>query len=145
MHVTAASAPLQVDIEMSFVDKAGIVSLVEGLIQHSWPEEKASISTPFPTMTYAEAMRDYGVDKPDTRFDMKVRDWMRRASVSAVTKLQSQKCHNSLEDSGVKLWCAVSLYLPRKANTHSLVLYCSMQLYRTCSGDTENSRTFFIV
>lgn len=57
---------------MSFVDKAAIMSLVEGLIGHSWPEEKGSVSTPFPTVTYAEAMRDYGVDKPDTRFDMKV-------------------------------------------------------------------------
>lgn len=55
------------------------MSLMEGLIRHSWPEEKGSVSTPFPTMTYAEAMRDYGVDKPDTRFDMKVGDWISRA------------------------------------------------------------------
>lgn len=64
----------QVDIEMSFVDKAGIMSLVEGLVQHSWPAEKGSVTAPFPTMTYEQAMRDYGVDKPDTRFDMKLMD-----------------------------------------------------------------------
>lgn len=63
----------QVDIEMSFVDQAGIMSLVEGLIQSSWPPEKGPIEVPFQTMTYEEAMRDYGVDKPDTRFSMKVR------------------------------------------------------------------------
>lgn len=62
----------QVDIEMSFVEKAGIMSLVEGLIQYSWPAEKGPIKVPFQTMTYDEAMRDYGVDKPDTRFGMKV-------------------------------------------------------------------------
>lgn len=62
----------QVDIEMSFVDQAGIMSLVEGLLQYSWPAEKGAVQFPFQTMTYEEAMRDYGVDKPDTRFSMKV-------------------------------------------------------------------------
>lgn len=72
LMLVLSSNPLQVDIEMSFVDKAGIMSLVEGLVQHSWPAEKGSVTAPFPTMTYEQAMRDYGVDKPDTRFDMKV-------------------------------------------------------------------------
>lgn len=62
----------QVDIEMSFVDQAGVMSLVEGLLLHSWPEEKGLLQVPFQTVTYNEAMRDYGVDKPDTRFNMKV-------------------------------------------------------------------------
>ncbi|MED6280416.1 aspartyl-tRNA synthetase 2, mitochondrial [Characodon lateralis] len=64
----------QVDIEMSFVDQAGIMSLVEGLLQYSWPADKGSLKVPFQTMTYKEAMRDYGVDKPDTRFGMKLMD-----------------------------------------------------------------------
>uniref|UniRef100_A0A3B3VMQ4 Aspartyl-tRNA synthetase 2, mitochondrial n=1 Tax=Poecilia latipinna TaxID=48699 RepID=A0A3B3VMQ4_9TELE len=64
----------QVDIEMSFVDQAGILSLVEGLLQYSWPAEKGSLTVPFQTMTYDEAMRGYGVDKPDTRFGMKLTD-----------------------------------------------------------------------
>uniref|UniRef100_A0A8C3ANH5 Aspartyl-tRNA synthetase 2, mitochondrial n=1 Tax=Cyclopterus lumpus TaxID=8103 RepID=A0A8C3ANH5_CYCLU len=64
----------QVDIEMSFVDQAGIRSLVEGLLQYSWPAERGVLTAPFQTMTYEEAMRDYGVDKPDTRFSMKLID-----------------------------------------------------------------------
>ncbi|XP_032776014.1 aspartate--tRNA ligase, mitochondrial isoform X2 [Strigops habroptila] len=64
----------QIDIEMSFVDQAGIQRLVEGLLQYSWPEERGSISTPFPSMTYEEALADYGTDKPDTRFGMKIVD-----------------------------------------------------------------------
>uniref|UniRef100_UPI0037E7B4B6 aspartate--tRNA ligase, mitochondrial n=1 Tax=Semicossyphus pulcher TaxID=241346 RepID=UPI0037E7B4B6 len=64
----------QVDIEMSFVDQTGIMSLVEGLIEYSWPAEKGPVQVPFQTMTYEEAMRDYGVDKPDTRFSMKLID-----------------------------------------------------------------------
>uniref|UniRef100_A0A667Y3H1 Aspartyl-tRNA synthetase 2, mitochondrial n=1 Tax=Myripristis murdjan TaxID=586833 RepID=A0A667Y3H1_9TELE len=64
----------QVDIEMSFVDQSGMMALVEGLLKHSWPEEKGPVKAPFQTMTYEEAMRDYGVDKPDTRFSMKLID-----------------------------------------------------------------------
>ncbi|XP_056913797.1 aspartate--tRNA ligase, mitochondrial isoform X1 [Takifugu flavidus] len=64
----------QVDIEMSFVEQTGIMSLVEGLLQHSWPAELGPIQLPFNTMTFEEAMRDYGVDKPDTRFAMKLID-----------------------------------------------------------------------
>ncbi|XP_028282989.1 aspartate--tRNA ligase, mitochondrial [Parambassis ranga] len=64
----------QVDIEMSFVDQAGIISLIEGLMQYSWPAEKGPIKVPFQSLTYEEAMRDYGVDKPDTRFSMKLMD-----------------------------------------------------------------------
>ncbi len=44
---------------MSFVDQASIMSLVEGLLQYSWPAEKGPIKVPFQTMTYEEAMRDY--------------------------------------------------------------------------------------
>ncbi|XP_072544341.1 aspartate--tRNA ligase, mitochondrial isoform X2 [Salminus brasiliensis] len=64
----------QVDIEMSFVEQAGIRALIEGLLQYSWPEDKEPLSIPFPCMTYEEAMRNYGVDKPDTRFGMKLVD-----------------------------------------------------------------------
>uniref|UniRef100_A0A672PDD2 Aspartyl-tRNA synthetase 2, mitochondrial n=1 Tax=Sinocyclocheilus grahami TaxID=75366 RepID=A0A672PDD2_SINGR len=64
----------QVDIEISFVDQAGVMSLIEGLVHYSWPEDKGQINVPFPSMTYEEAIRDYGVDKPDTRFGMKLVD-----------------------------------------------------------------------
>ncbi|KAE8610347.1 hypothetical protein XENTR_v10012088 [Xenopus tropicalis] len=64
----------QVDIEMSFVDQAGIQSLVEGMLRFSWPEEKGPLQAPFPVMSYADAMSSYGVDKPDTRFEMKIQD-----------------------------------------------------------------------
>uniref|UniRef100_A0A8V5FK53 Uncharacterized protein n=1 Tax=Melopsittacus undulatus TaxID=13146 RepID=A0A8V5FK53_MELUD len=77
----------QIDIEMSFVDKTGIQKLVEGLLQYSWPKERGSISTPFPSMTYEEALADYGTDKPDTRFGMKIvdiGDFLRRSDIQFV-------------------------------------------------------------
>ncbi|XP_022248264.1 aspartate--tRNA ligase, mitochondrial-like isoform X2 [Limulus polyphemus] len=64
----------QVDIEMSFTSADRIKSLVEGLLQYSWPKEASNLSTPFPKLTYKEAMEMYGTDKPDTRFDMKIID-----------------------------------------------------------------------
>ena len=63
---------LQVDIEMSFIDQAGIMRLTEELLAWAWPEEKGLVSSPFPQMTYQHAMTKYGIDKPDTRFNMLV-------------------------------------------------------------------------
>ncbi|KAI1882810.1 hypothetical protein AGOR_G00238750 [Albula goreensis] len=54
----------QVDIEMSFVDQSGIQTLIEGLLQYSWPQTMTPVAAPFPSMTYHEAMRDYGVTNP---------------------------------------------------------------------------------
>ncbi|XP_015100578.1 aspartate--tRNA ligase, mitochondrial [Vicugna pacos] len=64
----------QIDIEMSFVDQTGIQSLIEGLVQYSWPNDKDPVVVPFPSMTFAEALASYGTDKPDTRFGMKIVD-----------------------------------------------------------------------
>ncbi|KAL2771280.1 aspartate--tRNA ligase, mitochondrial isoform 1, partial [Daubentonia madagascariensis] len=64
----------QIDIEMSFVDQTGIQSLIEGLLQYSWPNDKDPLVLPFPSVTFAEALATYGTDKPDTRFGMKIVD-----------------------------------------------------------------------
>uniref|UniRef100_UPI00398F6BCE aspartate--tRNA ligase, mitochondrial isoform X2 n=1 Tax=Pristiophorus japonicus TaxID=55135 RepID=UPI00398F6BCE len=85
----------QIDIEMSFVDQARIQKLIEGLIKYSWPEEKGDIDTPFPSMTYSEAMDSYGVDKPDTRFEMKIVDVsevFRNTEISFLRDVLSHPC-----------------------------------------------------
>uniref|UniRef100_A0A4W3H258 Aspartyl-tRNA synthetase 2, mitochondrial n=1 Tax=Callorhinchus milii TaxID=7868 RepID=A0A4W3H258_CALMI len=85
----------QIDIEMSFVNQASIQKLIEGLIEYSWPEEKGTITLPFPSITYAEAMGSYGVDKPDTRFGMKITDVsevFRDADVSFLRDALGQPC-----------------------------------------------------
>ncbi|XP_025113253.1 aspartate--tRNA ligase, mitochondrial-like isoform X2 [Pomacea canaliculata] len=64
----------QVDIEMSFVTQEGIISLIEGLLSSSWPEEKLTFQVPFPRMTYHQAMSLYGTDKPDTRLSWTIKD-----------------------------------------------------------------------
>ena len=66
----------QLDLEMSFVDEEDILCLMEelfiALLKNIRPDIK--IAQPFPHLSYAEAMRDYGTDKPDIRFGMKFQD-----------------------------------------------------------------------
>lgn len=65
----------QIDIEMSFVDRDDILALIEGLMAHCVKEVLGKqLSTPFPRMSYAEAMKRYGSDKPDIRFGMEIVD-----------------------------------------------------------------------
>lgn len=63
----------QIDIEMSFVDQEDVIAMNEGMMARIMKDVKGiDVQLPFPRMTYEEAMRDYGIDKPDTRFDMKL-------------------------------------------------------------------------
>lgn len=60
----------QIDCEMSFVEQEDILRTFEGLTKHLLKELKNLSFDKFPRMTYAEAMRKYGNDKPDIRFGM---------------------------------------------------------------------------
>lgn len=65
----------QVDLEMSFVDREDIFNIAEGYVKRLFSEVLGvDIKTPLPRMTYTDAMNNYGSDKPDTRFDMKLTD-----------------------------------------------------------------------
>lgn len=64
----------QLDIEMSFTNRESIMSLVEGILVHCWPESNGTLSTPFQKMSYDEVMEKYGSDKPDLRFDMQIQN-----------------------------------------------------------------------
>jgi len=64
----------QVDIEMSFVDQEDIISVTEGLVVESFKAAGIEVQAPFTRLTHKEAMENYGSDKPDTRFDLKLFD-----------------------------------------------------------------------
>ncbi|HDA2080377.1 TPA: aspartate--tRNA ligase [Staphylococcus aureus] len=65
----------QVDIEMSFVDQEDVMQMSEEMLKKVVKEVKGvEINGAFPRMTYKEAMRRYGSDKPDTRFEMELID-----------------------------------------------------------------------
>ncbi|MDQ2657007.1 MAG: aspartate--tRNA ligase, partial [Bacteroidota bacterium] len=61
----------QIDCEMAFVTQEDILDLFEGLIRHLFKTVKSFELPALPRMSYDEAMRLYGSDKPDTRFEMK--------------------------------------------------------------------------
>ena len=65
----------QIDIEASFIEPEDIFKLVEGMLAAIFhATREVEIPTPFPRMTYAEAMDQFGSDKPDRRFGMKLID-----------------------------------------------------------------------
>lgn len=65
----------QIDIEKSFTDQEDIIEMNERLIRHVMKEVKGiDVELPFPRITHEDAMNRYGVDKPDTRFDMELKD-----------------------------------------------------------------------
>ncbi|MDR2668337.1 MAG: aspartate--tRNA ligase [Desulfovibrio sp.] len=65
----------QVDIEMSFVNEEQVMALAEGMVAAVLRDVKGiELPLPLPRLTHAQALADYGTDKPDTRFDLKLKD-----------------------------------------------------------------------
>ena len=67
----------QLDIEMSFVDEEDVFAALEQVIPRAWHAcgfRGSPLTVPFPRLTWREAMDRYGVDKPDTRFALELRD-----------------------------------------------------------------------
>src|SRR3954469_5660306 len=65
----------QLDVEMSFIDRENIISVVEGLLRRIWKEAIGKdVPNPIPHMEYDEAMSRYGSDRPDLRYGMELVD-----------------------------------------------------------------------
>ncbi|NCO74806.1 MAG: aspartate--tRNA ligase [Cyanobacteria bacterium] len=88
----------QLDMEMSFMSENEIIELNEALICHIFKNVKnIDLPRPFPRLTYAEAMNQYGSDRPDTRFELKLVD------VSDIMKDSGFKVFASAISSGGKV------------------------------------------
>ena len=64
----------QIDVEASFIDEEFIYRTIEGLFEEIFPIANIPVTTPFPRMTWQEAMDRFGIDRPDTRFGMELVD-----------------------------------------------------------------------
>ncbi|HEX4825510.1 MAG TPA: aspartate--tRNA ligase [Candidatus Polarisedimenticolaceae bacterium] len=72
----------QIDLEMSFASPDTIYGVIEPLVQGMFQAIGVEVAAPFPRMPYDEAMRRFGVDRPDTRFGLELMDAGPRASAS---------------------------------------------------------------
>lgn len=64
----------QLDIEMSFVDQDDVIAVAEKVMAACWQLIGVEMALPLPRMTWADAMADYGSDKPDLRFENRIRE-----------------------------------------------------------------------
>ncbi len=80
----------QIDVEVSFIDREGIYALFEGMLKKVWKDVLGhDLPTPFPRLSYLDAMNRYGVDKPDTRFALELADFSDTFRQSAFKVFQS--------------------------------------------------------
>ena len=65
----------QLDVEMSFVQAEDVQHIIEGCLKHIMKTVlEIDIPTPFPRMSYQQALDEYGIDRPDTRYDLRIKD-----------------------------------------------------------------------
>lgn len=85
----------QLDLEMSFVDAEDVMSLIDGLVARTAKEVLGKeVKTPLPRMTFDEAVRRFGSDAPDLRFDMEIVD------VTSVARKTEFRVFRGTADSG---------------------------------------------
>ena len=97
----------QIDIEMSFIDQEDIIKLIEEMYKTLFKEiENVDITTPFPRMEYRDAIKFYGSDKPDTRFDMKIIDFtdaFKETQIRALKRDETKKVLGLVIENGATL------------------------------------------
>lgn len=103
----------QIDIEMSFGEPEELFSITEGLVREVFSVTGRDVPTGFRTISYEEAMDDYGSDKPDLRIPLKIRDFSQSAA-----KFDSNILNGILENHGV----IKGLVLPESAKYSRKVL-----------------------
>jgi aspartyl-tRNA synthetase len=91
----------QLDMEFAFVEERDVQDMVEGMVRHIFKEVNGTeLADPFPRMTYAEAMRRYGSDKPDLRIELELVD-----VAEAVANSEFKVFSGAAKDPGGRVAC----------------------------------------
>jgi aspartyl-tRNA synthetase len=90
----------QLDVEMSFVQMDDVISVAEGYLVRVWKEVLGvDVPAPFPRMSYQQAMLEYGIDRPDTRYDLRIKE------VSDIARRTEFKVFTSVLEAGGAVRC----------------------------------------
>jgi len=65
----------QIDLEASFVSQDDVIAVVEAVLRDQWAEGGHVVGTPFPRLSWRDAMERFGIDKPDLRYGLELEDW----------------------------------------------------------------------
>lgn len=88
----------QIDLEMSFIDREDMYGLMEGMFRNIWQDVFGKdLPTPFPRLSFREAMNRFGSDKPDTRFGLELQD------ISSIFCASDFKVFRSVLDAGGRI------------------------------------------
>jgi aspartyl-tRNA synthetase len=88
----------QIDVEMSFITPEDIYAIMEGMIKKLWKDLlDVDLETPFPRMQYWDSMERFGIDRPDVRFAMELRD------IGDIARESEFKVFRSIIESGGKI------------------------------------------
>ncbi|TWT46092.1 Aspartate--tRNA ligase [Phycisphaerae bacterium RAS1] len=92
----------QLDVEMSYIQMDDVLKVAEGYLRVVWKEMLGvELPNPLPRMSYAQAMAEYGIDRPDTRYDLRIRD------VTAVARKTDFKVFTGPIEKGGCVRCVV--------------------------------------
>src|SRR5229473_424404 len=120
----------QIDIEMSFIEREDIYALVEGLLQRVWKTAlNIDVPTPFKRLSHQEAINRYGIDKPDTRFEMELVDFteeFRGSSFKVFSETEKASLSKKLNvEEGDLILFAADQWLTACEILGKLRLYCA--------------------
>ena len=129
----------QIDIEMSFINEENCIELIESLMDKCWPLSKThSIQVPFKRMKFDDAIKYYGSDKPDLRFDMKFKcltEFLNENNDSGLGKIQS----NGLNNCGYAFKFSLDSYIDK----NELLKYEKFEkMFRDCVNNIELNKEF---
>ena len=94
----------QIDCEMTFVEQEDVLEQFEGLLRHLLKEIKGVTTGSFPRMTYAEAIKKYGNDKPDIRFGMEFTELNELAKNKGFNVFDQQELIVELQYPGCRIY-----------------------------------------
>ncbi|MCC7052280.1 MAG: aspartate--tRNA ligase [Gemmatimonadaceae bacterium] len=78
----------QIDIECAFVTQEDVQATIERVLVALWAEAGHAVATPFPRLSWHEAMERFGIDKPDMRFGLELEDWTAQVQGDAAAFVQ---------------------------------------------------------